>query len=486
MAGIGFELKKLYSKKGMFAKLRAAGYSAAVCTGPMVLGTLLLLGIMAECNYFHRDSHERELLVCMTTYSLLGSLLLTSIFSMIVTRFLADMLFIDQKEAILPSFFGVNAVTLLPGGIVWGVFLFFSGAPFRECFFVWCFFMELIVTWNSQNYLTAVKEYAGILVSYILAIGSSLSVAFLLLWLGVETVCGVLISLCLGYGIMLLYDFALIFRRFPDSNISPFLFFRWADRYGMLGAVGFCSTFALFAHLILMWLGPLQVVVEGLWVGAPFYDVPALLAFVTILPTNVSFVVSLEVNFYPKYRDYYALYNDQGTLEDILRVEGEMLTVLRSELWYTGFKQFLVSVASISLSPLLLSYLPLGFNDLMFGYFRTLTVGYGIYAVANTMLLVLLYFTDYSGALASAAVFLFSTIGFTALLMPFDERFYGFGFLAGGAVFFVFTVLRLGKFTSHLSYYVLAAQPIVSESKAGMFTRLGALLEKNAEEGSAS
>ena len=44
MAGIGFELKKLFSKKGLFALIRAYGYAGIVCTGPMLLGMVLLAG----------------------------------------------------------------------------------------------------------------------------------------------------------------------------------------------------------------------------------------------------------------------------------------------------------------------------------------------------------------------------------------------------------------------------------------------------------
>ena len=42
MAGIGFELKKLFRRKGMLAGLRAYGYAGIICTGPMLLGVLLL------------------------------------------------------------------------------------------------------------------------------------------------------------------------------------------------------------------------------------------------------------------------------------------------------------------------------------------------------------------------------------------------------------------------------------------------------------
>ena len=482
MAGIGFELKKLYSGKGVFSGIRAVGYSTAVCAGPMILGILLLLGITFLCSFFGRSDHDRELLVCMTTYSLIGSLLITSYFSMTITRFLADMLFSDHKEAILPSFFGINTITLVVGGILYAIYLFFCGSPFIQCFFCWCFFMELIVTWNAQNYLTAVKEYRMILLSYVLAIVVSLGLTALFLWKGAPTVTGVLIALCAGYGVMLLFDFALIFRRFPDSNLSPFMFMRWADKYHSLTFSGLFMTVGLFSHLIIIWCSPLRVIVEGLWMGAPYHDVPALVAFLSILITTVSFVVSVEVNFYPKYKDYFALYNDKGTIKDILRTEKEMVGTLKSELWYTGLKQLFFTAAVISIEEFVLGRLPLGFNDLMHGYFRTLCVGYGIYAVANCIFLMLLYFTDYRGALTASAVFAAATTGFTLLSLLFDVKYYGFGFLLGSAAFFIYSVVRLSYFTRKLPYFILAVQPLVGESKEGQFTKLGKMIEKKTEE----
>ena len=76
MAGIGFELKKLFKKHGLFAAFRAYGYAGIVCTGPMLLGVLLLLGVMFLCDITGGIRHSRELLVCMITYTLLASLLM--------------------------------------------------------------------------------------------------------------------------------------------------------------------------------------------------------------------------------------------------------------------------------------------------------------------------------------------------------------------------------------------------------------------------
>lgn len=98
-------------------------------------------------------------------------------------------------------------------------------------------------------------------------------------------------------------------------------------------------------------------------------------------------------------------------------------------------------------------------------------------SVGNTILMILLYFTDYGGAVAAAAVFAVSASGLTALSMALDPAFYGFGFLIGAALFYLVTLFRLDVFTANLPYRVLGQQPIVAETKAGRFTRLGLFLE---------
>ena len=93
MAGIGFELKKMFSKKGVFPLLKAYGYAGIVCVGPMLLGMVLLIMISLMSMYFGASHHERELLNSMVTYTLLASMVLTNTFTMVVTRFVADSLY---------------------------------------------------------------------------------------------------------------------------------------------------------------------------------------------------------------------------------------------------------------------------------------------------------------------------------------------------------------------------------------------------------
>lgn len=483
MAGIGFELKKLFQKRGLVSTAKAYGYAGIICTGPMLLGLVLLLGITFICGHTGATRHDRELLNCMITYTLLASLTVTSFFSMVVTRYIADMLYEERQEAVLSSFWGSTTLLLVAGGIIYGIFLWFSGIDLMDRFLCLEFFGELIVTWNAMSYLTAIKDYKGILFSFMSAVAVSLLAGCLLILIGIPHVEAMMIAVTVGYGIMLLWDVMLLYRYFPQGKVSAFFFLRWVDRFLPLAFIGLFTNIGLFAHLVIMWCSPIHVHVQGLFYSAPYHDVPAMIAYLTILITTVNFVVSVEVNFYPKYRNYYSLFNDRGEIKDILQAGKEMREVLNMELKYTALKQLLTTALVISIGQLLLTYLPLGFNDLMEGYFRTLCVGYGLYAVANTMMLILLYFTDYKGALYATGIFAACTTVFTCVSLSFPQVYYGFGFLLGSGVFFLICALRLGYFIKKLPYYILSVQPIVSEDKKGLFTRLECILEEKIERG---
>ena len=129
---------------------------------------------------------SRELLVCMITYTLLASLTVTSFLSMVVTRFIADMLYEEKNEAVLSSFWGSTGLMLIAGGILYGIFLIFSGVGLIDKFLCFELFGELIVTWNAMSYLTAIKDYRGIMLSFLAAIAVTFLSGALLLFLGIS------------------------------------------------------------------------------------------------------------------------------------------------------------------------------------------------------------------------------------------------------------------------------------------------------------
>ncbi|MCC2749079.1 exopolysaccharide Pel transporter PelG, partial [[Eubacterium] rectale] len=71
---------------------------------------LLQFGVLIVSGWWQVGRPDRDLLVCMITYTLLASLVLTSFLSMPVIRFFADMLFDHDEKMILPSLWGSTGI----------------------------------------------------------------------------------------------------------------------------------------------------------------------------------------------------------------------------------------------------------------------------------------------------------------------------------------------------------------------------------------
>ena len=482
MAGIGFELKKVFAKKGFLNSIKGYGYAAVVSTGPMLLGILLLLGIMGLCMLMDVDIHLRELFISMITYTMLASTLVTAVFSQVVTRFIADMLFAEDHEAILPAFWGSISVTLALGSLIYGSYLIISGASFLQGFLCYMLFGELIIVWNAMNFLSALKDYKSIFLSFFAGIAISLSTGALLLFLKAPVIESLLFSVTLGYGVMMIWEIILLHRYFPQSKRSAFTFLKWMDSYLPLALSGLFMIVGMFSHLMIMWHSDIGYQTMGLFYGAPQYDVPSLLAYMTSFITTINFVISVEVNFYHKYSNHYSLYNDGGTINNIKQSEHEMIGTLKTELFYAAFKQLLFTVLIIAVGGYLLDFLPIGFDEIMRGYFRTLCVAYGICAIGNMITLIQFYFTDYKGALIETLVFAITTIVFTLLSLFIPSIYYGFGFLLSSLVFAIVATIRLNYYTKRLPFYILAVQPLVNEEKNGLFTKISKFLNGKLEE----
>lgn len=478
MAGIGFELKKMFAKKGLLPIVRAYGYAGVVCTGPMLLGVALLLGIRLLAEFAGVDEHSIELLNSMVQYTLLFSLVLTSACSMITTRYTADQLYMDRKERVIPSFWGSSSILMVIGAVVYGIFLLFAGIGILYGVLCMILLGELILVWTEMGYLTAVKDYGGIMKTFSMALVIAFGAGFLLVTGCTDKIAVLLADVCIAYGIMCIRYYVLLAKYFPKGKCSSLHFLEWMDKYPQLVFVGLFVAAGLYGHLLIMWRSPLQVQIQGLFVAAPGYDIPALLAFFSILITTINFVTSVEVNFYPKYRNYFALFNEGGSYMDIRQAEREMKTTLIQELTYTYTKQFFATIVFIIAGTFFLPYLPLGMTADMLGIYRVLCVGYAFYAAGNCAMLILLYFADNKGALISVTVFMLVSCAGTLLLKDASTKYYGVGFLAGSIAFAATALFLLYRYLRQLVFHVLCGQPVAAVVKRGKMSELSEYFQK--------
>lgn len=482
MAGIGFQLKKLFSRRGMLASFRAYGYATMVCAGPMILGFLLLLAVMIISDLAGSPRNERELLVSMITHALLASLVVTSVFSMLTTRFCADSIYEKKYNSLIPSLYGSTAIMLLIGGIGYGIFLYFSGVRAEYKLLSFILFMILILVWTEINYLTMLKDYKIIMLAFLFSLLTALILSIVFIWLfHFHVIISIMVALCIGYGMMACWYFGIIYRYLPEGFGTSLRFIEWFDHNPQLIFTGFFITLGLFGHLVIMWwASPLSVQVEGLFYGAPTHDVPAIYAFFSILITTINFIVTTETRFYPKYKEYFVLFNGNGSIEDLDEAEISMGRVLSEELGYLVLKQVFCTLLFIIFGSILLPLLPLGFNSEMLRIFRTLCVAYAFYAIGNSFLLVMQYFSDLTGAAISSVLFAVVSNVATLIFSLFVKKYYGFGFMIGSFVFCLFCVLRLCTYLKRLKYHVLVSQPILTVKKKKLFTKVADSFEGHA------
>jgi uncharacterized membrane protein len=478
MAGIGFELKRLFSQKGLISNLRANLYASVVVAGPMILGALLLFLLRYIAIKAGASLHQQDIFIIVTVYSMLFPLLLTSFLSNVLTRFVADMFYEENYERILPSMNGAISICLLLGVPGWLIFLNKGAAPFEYNVFSLTLFCEATVVWIQMTYISMTKDYMSIVRSFGLGILCGILCSLLFIWVfHFDIVLSSLAATCIAYGVMLIGFTFVLHSYFPIGHGSALKFLGWLEKYPALMLVGIFSMLGLFIHLILMWSSPWGEKVVGLFYQAPFFDLPALLAFFTTLVTTVNFVTSVEVNFYPKYRLYFSLLNESGSLADINEAYKEMIIVLKQELFYLAQIQLLVVIISIGLSGIIIPLLGSNFTSEMIGLFRVMCLGYGLFAISNSIMLFLLYFSDYQGALLAVSTLLVVNVVGTLYTLQLSSFFYGFGFLFASFGMFIIAWWKLSDYIDHLDFNIFCKQPVFIAEKNGWLTRLSRRLD---------
>lgn len=478
MAGIGFELRKIYKSKKLFSEQRMYLYAGVFYGGPLFLGVVLVMLVSAICVYAGMTKTERYLLTSMITYAVIFSLFFSNVFSALLGRYVSDMIYSKRYEKILPTFLGSSLLMVFLGEFAYGIFLAFSGISLGEMIFCLVLFAELVVLWSTINFITSIKEYKMVLYAFIVAVLVTVGIGILFILIGFKSTQGMLFSVCVGYGTILYNTIQVLYKTLPapKEDITSFEFLRWFDMYPRLLFLGLGVYAGAFLHIISTWFTSNGVQIQGLFYNSPFYDVPAFYAFMTTIVSTINFSVFVEVEFYLKFKRYYWLYNNQGTWGDIKEAEKEMLIVLKNELKYLAWRQTFATIIVIFVGGQILEILPLGFNNLMLGYFRVLCLAYGVYGIAQSVMLVLLYFDDVNGASFCAITFGILNVIATIVNFYIPSIYYGFGFLICNIIFFILVVARLEKVTNRLPYMVLSRQPIVNREKEGIFSKFEKML----------
>jgi uncharacterized membrane protein len=477
MAGIGFELKKLFGARGVLPGIKACFVSSFIVMGPTLICMAMLTALQQFLVYLEIPLEKRELFTAAIVYSFIFSLLATCGFTMVLSRYVSDRIYENRYEDILPSMHGALTVCITAGGTA--AALFYYKSPLNPCFktAAYILFVELVILWIQSVYMSILKDYARVLRGFVLGVCTGIMLSYsAVMLLKADVINGLLVSADMGFFVIIIFLGRSIQRSFKKSRRNYFDFLRYLGRYPSLFFTGVFQMLGTYIHNFVFWFGDYRVTAGGTYVFSPFYDVPAFWAFLSTIPAMVIFVVSLETSFYEKSKEYYFMISHDGTIDDIEQTKDEMLEALSEGLMHVMKLQLFFTAGFLVLG---IKLLPLiGFSSSLVGIFSMLVIGYYAFIMTFITILILLHFDDRKGALLISGAFL-SLNALLTLLSTFSEEHYlGAGFFGASFISLVLALIRLLSFVKNIDYHVYCSQPIVNKNYEGFFSWLALRMEK--------
>lgn len=475
MAGIGFTLKRMFRDDTFTHRSKAYLYSALVAAGPWIAAVITVNLLLFLMGLILNSPEEKDLFMGTIVYSFVFSQILTSPWQMLITRYISDKLYIKEYQFIRPSFVGLNKIVFVTGFIVSIVFYYNKDLPFYYKIMSVYLFLIISMIWILMVYLSAVKNYELIAKAYIY--GGLLSIVLTIILMqnpipfpSLLYVSNLLFSYLIGISvtfIMLLYNFL---STFYFGNKLEYDFLRYLNRFSSLFFIGLFYTLGLWIDDILMWFSIAGVSVYDTYLYAPIYDNAMFLAYLTIIPSMVLFMVSVETDFYDHYKKYYGLANETGSYQEIDLAKNEMKISLYRQLLHTFEIQALITVTIVLLSPII--FKALNISIIIRDIFRVAAFGALFNIFVLLIILVLLYFEVRKHALFISITFFIANLLFTNYYSAKGLEFYGWGFFLGSLLALLVAMFILAVFMRNLNYTTFALQPLFPSKDKGIFVWL--------------
>lgn len=463
MAGIGFQLKELYNQSTFFAQLRAYGFSAVTAVGPMFLSIMLITATREWLMYLNTPSSEVNIFMASVQYVFIFSQILTGGFLFVISRFLADQMFMEKEENVLSSMYGAIGVVLLIGFAAALIFYWSSPLPLSFKFISYLFFMELNIIWILTVYVSALKNVRKIVKAYLIGV---VAAAFII-WgatglFGMKTASAVFIGLDTGFLIIAILLMRYIYAFFQVNNKRYFYFLTYMEKYPFLFFIGFFYYLGLYGHNLAVWFGNRRVFVADTFLMAPYYDVPVFYAYFSLLPALILFMVVLETKFYTSYKKYYGRILNGFPLKDIESAKQEMYRTLRFEILFLAQVQLLITIVFLFVG---VNFLPfLGLIQEQIDIFIIVVLSSWFLSLIITFFLVLLYFDERKAAFLLTGFYVLSSFLATSFFSGLFGM-HGAGMLTGAVLSFGYGSWLLVRQLNEINYSTFCYQPIIYKEK---------------------
>ncbi len=448
MAGIGFELRKIFRKTTITSRIRGIVFATMTTIGPTIIFLVMLLSINMALDVLGVLETQQIFFSSATLYIFLFSIIVSGTTGTTITRFISDRIHENEEEYIPSAMFGTSIfVSLLSSvfGLIVVVLLYRDGVTDLVLLAsLYTLTIVVSITYNLMFFISALKEYLKITAAFLTGvILGAVSFYVLYQFTHINVLVIILISMIVVFSVINLMLIYLILTFFHHSNRDYFAFLTYYKKHPYLFLSGFFYIVTLYVPNILYWFFSDIAIKVSIFRVAPSYDMALFLAILVNLSTPVIFVVKVETRFFEKYQKYVgSLIN--GTYGIIEKYRKIMLKTMDIELFYIYEVQLIITIILTCVGILFLPML--GFGGMVLNYFLMLSIGvYCTYLMYFTVIF-LYYFDDQFGSFITTFTFFVSTFIASLAALNLGVSFYPMSLFVGGIVSWIVGFYRLRTF----------------------------------------
>lgn len=448
MAGIGFELRKIFKKTTMSSRIRGIVFATMTTIGPTIIFLAMLISINVTLDALNVHESQQIFFSSATLYLFLFSIIISGTTGTTITRFISDRIHENEEEYIPSAMFGTSIfVTLLSAvfASIIVVLLYLDGiTDLLMLASLYVLSLVVSITYNLMFFISALKEYLKISAAFFIGVLMG-GLSFLLLYqfTDLNVLNTILISMIVVFTVINLMLIYLVLTFFNHSNRHYFAFLSYYKKYPYLFLSGLFYIVTLYVPNILYWMFSDIAVQVSIFRVAPSYDMALFLAILVNLSTPVLFVVKVETKFFEKYQKYVgSLIN--GTYGIIEKYRKVMLKTMDIELFYIYEVQLIITIILTCAGILVLPML--GFGGMVLNYFLLLSIGvYCTYLMYFTVIF-LYYFDDQLGSFITTFTFFVTTVLASIAALQLGVSYYPAALFVGGIISWIVGFFRLRTF----------------------------------------
>ncbi|MDR4505565.1 MAG: exopolysaccharide Pel transporter PelG [Candidatus Scalindua sp.] len=455
MAGIGFELKKILKRDTFLSEFKAYFYAALVSSGPWLM-SVVCLGILGITKGTGLSYSEHEIFRSTIVYTYAFSLMYVGSIQLVVTRYLADQLYLENEKITLPTFF-TCMVLVLGGGSVFSVLCYF---PFKisllHKFDGIILFLLVSMIWVCMIFLSVIKDFVSIVYAFA---GGTLTSIFAAPYIGkLFGTEGYLMGYTLGQAVIFFWLLSKILIEFPVSGLWNKELFQYFRKYWDLIVIGFVYNLAIWSDKMVFWFAPDSRLIVPWFRTHDFYEGAVFFSYLTIVPALALFMVNIETNFYEHYRHYYGKIMGKQSLSSIRKEKNIMVSKLKDSLRMVFIFQGAITSVCLIFAPILVRMAHL--IPVQIPIFRISLIGSFLQILLAMNIIILFYFDLRRHVMAVALLFLFSNVLFSMITTKLGVSFYGYGYAYACFVSLMLAFHLLDKSVNDLEYITFAKQPV--------------------------